>query len=284
MTFAEAARPTENPEALDYVLRGRAALARPSHSWEDYAEASALLERAVALDPHSVIARAYFAMSLANRAHEDKTDTPQADLERAAELVAEALASSPHHPLVHHAKGTVLAVQGQYGAAVGEFEIALAADPNSVAALGWVGWCRFWTGDIEAGMAAHEQLMCLSPRDGMLGVWQFRIGLGHLLLSQVEEAIPLLERARSAGPQTRWGRVPLAAAYGLAGETERAAAELAEARKLVSVSEGQLSSVARHRAAGFFFRVPGYWGPPKMRALFEATFFQGLRNAGMPEE
>ena len=28
----------------------------------------------------------------------------------------------------------------------------------------------------------------------------------------------------------------------------------------------------------------GDWGVPKVRALFEATFFAGLRKAGMPEE
>jgi hypothetical protein len=28
----------------------------------------------------------------------------------------------------------------------------------------------------------------------------------------------------------------------------------------------------------------GYWGVPKIRALFEATLFVGLRKAGMPDE
>jgi hypothetical protein len=27
-----------------------------------------------------------------------------------------------------------------------------------------------------------------------------------------------------------------------------------------------------------------YWGVPYVRALFEATYFAGLRKAGMPEE
>jgi hypothetical protein len=30
--------------------------------------------------------------------------------------------------------------------------------------------------------------------------------------------------------------------------------------------------------------VLGYWGVPKIRALFEATYSAGLRKAGMPEE
>jgi hypothetical protein len=39
------------------------------------------------------------------------------------------------------------------------------------------------------------------------------------------------------------------------------------------------SSIARLKA------VPGTWsGAPKTHALFEATYFAGLRKAGLPEE
>ena len=31
-------------------------------------------------------------------------------------------------------------------------------------------------------------------------------------------------------------------------------------------------------------KIGGWWGVPKIRALFEATYFAGLRKAGMPEE
>ena len=67
----------------------------------------------------------------------------------------------------------------------------------------------------------------------------------------------------------------LASAYALKGETERAAAELAEARRLRG--EHSYASIARMAARG-------YWGVPKIRALFEATYFEGLREAGVPEE
>ena len=73
-------------------------------------------------------------------------------------------------------------------------------------------------------------------------------------------------------------RAWLAAAYALRGETDRAAAELAEARRLSG--DNRYSSLARLRAVG-------YWGVPavpKIRALFEATYFAGLQLAGMPEE
>ena len=59
------------------------------------------------------------------------------------------------------------------------------------------------------------------------------------------------------------------------GELERAAAELAEARKLVG--DDRYASIVRLRAAES-------WGAPTIRALVEATYFAGLRKAGTPEE
>jgi hypothetical protein len=72
----------------------------------------------------------------------------------------------------------------------------------------------------------------------------------------------------------------LASAYGLKGDLDRAAAELAETRRLSG--DDRYSSIARLDAAGY--AGTRSWGVPKVRALFEATYFLGLRKAGMPEE
>jgi len=60
----------------------------------------------------------------------------------------------------------------------------------------------------------------------------------------------------------------------LKGETDRAAVELAKARRLSS--HDRFSNIAHLKAVGYF-------GVPKIRALFETTYFAGLRKAGMPE-
>jgi predicted Zn-dependent protease len=97
----------------------------------------------------------------------------------------------------------------------------------------------------------------------------------HLLQSRTDEAIVWLEKARSAIPSYPLVRSRLASAYALRGEAERAAAELAEARRLSP--DDRFSSIARLRASAS-------GGTPKTRALYEATYFTGLRKAGMPEE
>jgi hypothetical protein len=104
------------------------------------------------------------------------------------------------------------------------------------------------------------------------------IGTAHLLQSRIDDALVWLEKARSDLPAAVDIRSRLAAAYALRGETVRAAAELDEARKL---SGGDLfSTIARLKAGGVY----SGWGVPTTRALFEATYFAGLRLAGMPEE
>jgi predicted Zn-dependent protease len=121
----------------------------------------------------------------------------------------------------------------------------------------------------------QEQALRLSPRDPLIGNMYYRIGAVHLLQSRTNEAIVWLEKARNVNPALSIVHAYLASAYGLKGETERAAAELAETRRLVS--DDRSSSIARLKAVGYF-------GVPKVRALFETTYFAGLRKAGMPEE
>ena len=86
-----------------------------------------------------------------------------------------------------------------------------------------------------------------------------------------------LEKARSAMPAYPLTHAYLASACALKGDTERATAELAEARRLSA--DDRYSSIARLQAAATV-----YFGVPKVRALYEATYFVGLRKAGMPED
>jgi predicted Zn-dependent protease len=93
--------------------------------------------------------------------------------------------------------------------------------------------------------------------------------------SRIDDAIDWFKRARSANPGNPRRHALLAAAYALKGQTEQAAVELAEARRLSG--DDRFSSIARSKAD-----LP--LGVPKIRALLEMTLFAGLRKAGMPEE
>jgi adenylate cyclase len=112
LVSAEAARPTEHPDALDFILRGRAEENKPS-TRDTRAKAISMFERALTLDPRSAGAQSGLAMSLAGRAMDGLADLAAADIARAEGLAGQALAASPRSPRAHYAKGQVLRAQVQ---------------------------------------------------------------------------------------------------------------------------------------------------------------------------
>ena len=272
---AEAARPKEQPDALDYVLRGRAARLKPN-SRNVYAEVISLYERALTLDPRSVEAQTRLAEVLADRVLDGMSSSGAADIARAEGLVRQALAASPQNAAVHFAKGEILRARGRFKEAIPEFETVLTLNRNSGWALFALAHCKLRIGAVEEVIPLVGQAIRLSPRDPNIGLMYFRIGEVHLLRSRADEAIRWLEKARSANPEYSFVHVFLAAGYGLNGETKEAAAELTEARRLTG--NGSPSSIAREKV----IFLSGF--APSMRPLFEATYFAGLRKAGVPEE
>jgi adenylate cyclase len=263
---AEAARLTEHPDTLDYILRGRAG--KPT-----FGEAISLFERALELDPRSVEAQCQLAHQLSGRVLSGMSGQPPADLAHAQGLVDQALAAAPRYAFAHFVKGQVLRAQERWEEATAEYEAAIALNRNLAGALSGLAWCKLNAGSIEQVIPLAEQAIRLSPRDPLIGVRYYQIGIVHLLQSHTDKAVAWLEKARSAMPTQPNVRGHLASAYALKGDSERAAAELAEARRL---SAGNLfTSIAQQKA---------YPNSPKIHALYEGTYFAGLRKAGMPEE
>jgi TolB-like protein len=114
---AEATRSTRDPDALDYIFRGRAERLKPN-SRNVLADAIAMFERALALDPGSVEAKSALAITLANRVTDQMTSSATTDISRAEGLVAEAVAASPRSALAHFAKAEVLGARGHCDEAI----------------------------------------------------------------------------------------------------------------------------------------------------------------------
>ena len=123
---------------------------------------------------------------------------------------------------------------------------------------------------IQEAIPIEEEAIRLSPRDPYIAIFYFRIGEAHLLQSHIDEAIRWLERARVAAPALLFVVAYLASAYALNGDTQRAAAALAEVKPLPWSIAGLKSNSPYEDSA--------------IRALFEATVLAGFRKAGLPEE
>ena len=272
LAIAEARRPTDNPDALDYFLRGRAVLAKPI-SRENYDKAEEYFGKALALDPHSVDAAAWLAIALVVRVTDELSDSPEEDLHRAEQLAEQALGAAPNSAPAHYAKAQVLRAQSRCDEAIPEYETAIKLDPSRVPAYAHVGWCKFLTGSVDQALPYFEQVIRLSPSGPGIAPWYGRMGVMQLLESHIDEAVASLAKASGENARLPFVHAYLAAAYALKGQSERAQAELAEAQRLSKA----YSSIANVEKSSWFDN-------PKIRALAETTYFPGLRKAGLPEK
>jgi adenylate cyclase len=229
----------------------------------------------LALDPGSEKVQSFLAWQLAARVLDQMTDSAASDLVHAELLPDRALTAFPSTALVHYAKAQVLRAQQRFEEAILQYEQVLALNRNWVRAIAGLGYCKFITGSFEEAIPAQERAIRLSPRGPLIWLYDYWIGQVHLLQSHVDQSILWFEKARTANPEHPLPHAYLASACALKGESERADAELALTRRLSS--DHRYKSIARLTAIGSF-------GVPKIRALFEATYFAGLHRAGMAEE
>ena len=267
---AEAARPVEHLDALDCILRGRAA-ANKSRSLAALDEAIRWYERALVFDPASTEAQTHLAAALAYRIQDFVPESSDADIERAEKLARQAIMSSPRSARAHNSMAEVLRTQRKYTEAISEYEAALALDRNFVNALAAMGRCKTYIGPVDDAILAQQCAIRLSPRDPALFNWYFRIGEAHLLQSRVDQAIHWLEKARSSGPAIWYVHAWLAAACAHKGDLARAHAELAAAMAL------QGSGFERGIA-----HIADRFSAPDIRARFDATILAGIRGIEWP--
>ena len=74
------------------------------------------------------------------------TSLPNTGSTYADALISRALAVAPRYAFAHYVKGQVLRAQNRWEEAVIEYETALASNPNLVAALHGLGWCKLFAG------------------------------------------------------------------------------------------------------------------------------------------
>jgi adenylate cyclase len=272
---AEANRPVEHPDARDYIFRGKDFFFGRPPNRENYQNAISMYEHALRLDPQSAEAKTFLAIVLVNRVTTGLAASRTIDLARAEELTDEVLAAGTKIAGAHYAKGTVLRTKGRCDDAVPEFEAALAINPNAIGGLQGLGWCKLNTGSLDEVIPLAERAIRIGPRDPSIGFRYLMIGVVYGLQGREDEAIVWFNKARGtiAAVPGLWAN--LAAAHALRGDLADAAADLAEARRLSP--DNQYSSIAR-------MRMVGACGAPKVHELCEATYFAGLRKAGMPEE
>lgn len=262
----------QHPGAVDLVLRGRAANLRP-RTRDNLAEARRCFEEALRLDPSATDAKVGLAEALVAGVLSLVTDDRAADLARARDLIAAALAERQNSAWGQYVGGEIARLERRTAEAASHFEAAVALDRNCVAAVANLGFTRIMCGAPDEAVDLLERAMKASPRDPLLAIWHSRIGLAHMLMERFDQAKEALEKSRALNPGLPWVHFYRAALHGLQGEAAAARECLAQARKL----SAEPSSIARYREISQFTDA-------KAQAMREATVIRGIRAAGLPED
>jgi adenylate cyclase len=262
-----------DPDARDLVMRGWALFYRP-FSVANRQEAQHAFEQALEIDPRSVDARIGIALVLATNVADGWSSSVGQDKARAEQLLLEAIERDANRPMAHYAMGMLRRVQNRLTDAQIDFQTAIGLDRNNARAFYQLGVTLLWLGQPQAGIPYIEKAVRLNPHDPNRANFYASLGMCHLVLDHVDEAIDLLRKARAENPRFWFIHFWLAGGLGLKGDLDEARTALAESLRL----KPEMNSLARRRADVPWVANPSYW------ALQEKSLNVGLRRAGFPDE
>jgi adenylate cyclase len=243
-------RPTADMTAYDLVLRVTPILRRNAPGAT--AEALALLEQAIALDPDygRALALAAFAHSLAVAAGAADLGTSRPI---GLDLAARALKSQRDDPETL-AYAVLAEINFQADIWVGARMIERALEHYPGVAMLWhaSGFANLRQGRAEVAQARFEEAMRLDPMDVDLAFNQIGLGMALVLQRRFEDALPPLAESVRLAPMTPVAAVYLAFALNrLARETEAKEVLAPYGRSvIVSYLQAQLTATLQQRDAG----------------------------------
>jgi TolB-like protein len=218
----------DSMDAWDLVMRAL------SHYWrvtrQDNVVAQALLEKAIAIDPHYGQALGVLATSHTFSAHMGWEDmaTAMPIAERAA---AAASVADSEDPWAHFALGCVYLFARRFDDSLAEFESALRLNPNFSMAQGYYGLALSYCGRWQEAAAAAQRALRLSPRDPLAAVYCGIASYAQFVGRNYEEAMRLAREGLRQRADFVGAHRVLTAAAGMAGQIDVAAAALQELRR-----------------------------------------------------
>ncbi len=222
------AKPTENLEAYEYVLRARPALQRPTRT--NNVAARALLHRAIQLDPNYAAAYAalgetyHIAMSMG------WAQSPTAYLMRAEQFASKAVSLNDLEVRAHIILGRIDIFRQQFKQAEVELQRAAEINPNDAQGLAGRGNILLWLGQTDAAIAALERAQHIDPE--LNAIDRFALSLAYYLKRRYDASIEQTELNLQKTEGANFSRVLLAAAYAQQNRRADAARTVAMIRRV----------------------------------------------------
>ncbi len=255
------AKPTENLEAYDLVLRARELIGRFERGANR--EARATLERALKLAPKYADAYVALAEAELQRGGRGWIENPEEAISRGEELAKHALTLDEPgaNARAHGLLARVYSFTVQFDLALVEADRAIEQNVSDAMAYALRGEVLLWLGRLDESIAASEAARRFDPRiDPDSG---FSLAMAYYAAGRYREALAAADTALARAPGYGYLHAVRAAALGQIGNTE-------EARKAAD-------QLLRRDP---FFRVERF-GTRFVSAELKAKAQEGLRKAGL---
>src|ERR1051326_6677093 len=240
------------------------------HGDENFAKASELVRRALAIDPSYTPAAALLAFSHNQRRNVWQGTVSAADIAEGIHLARQALDVGRDDPdTLWQAAYALFRLAGETALALAAVNRALVLNPN--AAMAWVakGFIHAYANQPEPAIEALERALRLSPLDP-LGYYNFAgLAVAHLAARSFEAAISCADRALHDNPRLSTPRQVKIVALVHLDRLDEARAEV----------KRMLSTHPKHTVASFRDMLSSSLAPELLD-----FYVAGLRLAGLPED
>ncbi len=222
------AKSTDNLEAYDYALRGRALLVQFERS-ENF-EARKLYRRAIELDRDYASAYAGLGFTHLYSVWYGWTESPQRAVQEAHDLAKKALSLETSNIDGHVLLAWVYTTRGQLELALVESERLIALNPNDAHGFATQGTALVRLGRPTGAILALENALRIDPKLDPAAVWN--LGLAYYLEERYADAAVVEEENLVRRPEGPFDYLMLAATYAQMGRAEEARRAAEAVRRL----------------------------------------------------
>jgi adenylate cyclase len=212
------ANPTDNFEAYEYILKGKALLARQSRS-ENF-EARKLFRRAVELDSNYATAYSGLGWTYFETVQWGWTGSPQKAVQQAYDLSQKALSLQESDILGRRLLASIYSLRRQHELALIESERLIAINPNDAGSFAQQGMALTWLGQPDGAIRSLQRALRIDPDMKTDIFWH--LGLAYYLKKQYADSVAVLERNIGRKTNPFWDYLLLSAVYAQMDRTEDA--------------------------------------------------------------
>lgn len=284
---ARRARP-HNPDAVDLAMQGWSVLNQPTNRHR-CREASRIFELGLKADKELVTALVGLATVLMMNANRGWSEEPDREVDRAEELITEALRLDPKTGSGYRVRSSILSYRYQLQEAIVASETAIALNRNDSYAHRLLALYELQSEHPERSRALIEQEMRLNPRDPNHWLSLNILARAQIALGESAAALLNLNKAIVLNPEADFIRLHLAPAYARLGRHKEAREAVAEFLRMTPhLMAGQSEATRTVIGAQLELTAQGYYlgiidgrvGPFAQRALVEFQHDRDIPASG----